>query len=118
MWAKPKVSLFKNGQFIDPFFMRKIFFFGKKQKTFSPLNDNFFLFFFNIFSIFFEFFFYGHFFCCSDTFFGEFVFEITSFHLRVKQVSLFFKKIPPKKVSEKQKKVSIKKKFEKNGKNI
>ena len=71
MWAKPKVSVFKNGQFRDPFFLRKIFFFGKKQKLFSPLTDNFCLFFFfNIFSIFFEFFFYGHFFCFSDTFFG------------------------------------------------
>ena len=27
LWAKPKVYVFKNGQFRDPFFLRKILFF-------------------------------------------------------------------------------------------
>jgi hypothetical protein len=36
LWAKPKVSVFKNGQFRDPFFLRKIFFFWKNEKNISP----------------------------------------------------------------------------------
>ena len=39
MWAKPKVSVFKNGQFRDSFFFEKnIWFFWKKQKHFFALK--------------------------------------------------------------------------------
>ena len=42
MWAKPKVSVFENVQFRDPFFLWTILFFWKKTKTFLPLNENLF----------------------------------------------------------------------------
>ena len=119
MWAKPKVSVFKNGQFRDPFFLRKIFFFWKNKKLFSPLLDNFFLFFEKIvFSIFFEFFFMDTFFVFRTLFWGGFFWKKQVRIYGQKHFIFFSKKIPPKKVSEKQKKCPFKKKFEKNGKNI
>ena len=94
MWAKPKVSVFKNGQFRDPFFLRKICFFWKKQKLFSPVNNNFFFVFWkNIFSIFFEYFFYEHFFWFSDTFLGGFFCKTNNSFLPVNE-NLFFHKNP------------------------
>ena len=100
-------------------FFEKNIFFWKNEKIFSPLNDNLFLFFEKIFFPFFStFFFMDTFFVFRTPFFGEFFLEKTSFHLRANTNYFFFKKIPPKKVSEKQKKCPYwKKKFEKNGKN-
>ena len=111
MWAKPKVSVFKNGQFRDPFFLRKILFFWKKQKLFSPLNDNFVLFFEKIFFPFFSnFFFCGHFFCFSDTFFGGIIFGKNKFSFKGKNIwDFFFKNISPQKKCPKNKKSVYKK---------
>jgi hypothetical protein len=89
LWAKPKVSVFNNGQFRDLFFLRKIFYFGKNKKYTSLVNENFVLFFAkNVFFIFFKFFFYGHFFFRTPFFEGLFLGK-TSSHLRV-EIVLFF----------------------------
>ena len=106
MWAKPKVSVFKNGQLETLFVLRKIFCFWKK-KRFSPLNDNFCLFFEKIF---FKFFSNCFFLCTLFLLFGHLFLGDFFLKKQGQQHYFFFK------VSEKQKKVSLKKKFEKKWK--
>jgi hypothetical protein len=36
--GKPKLSIFKNGQFVSLFFLRKIFFFSKNKKQFPTFQ--------------------------------------------------------------------------------
>ena len=96
MWAEPKVSVFKNGQFRDPFFLRKICFFWKKQKLLFALLKTITLFWFlkryfpNLFLIVF---FMDTFFVFRTPFF-EGLFWKNKFSFKGRKICFFFQKNP------------------------